>query len=45
MSEQAQIQGVINQIWDNYDVDGSGALDFDEARVFLKKTFAKLNMA
>jgi Ca2+-binding EF-hand superfamily protein len=36
---------VIDQIWDNYDVDGSGALDYEETRLFLKKTFARLNMA
>ena len=33
--EEQAIQGVIDQIWDTYDVDKSGALDKDETKKFV----------
>ena len=37
MEEQA-IYGVIDNIWDTYDVDKSGALDKEEARKYIQDT-------
>lgn len=36
------IQGVIDQIWDTYDVDESGSLDKEETRRFVQDTLGKL---
>merc|ERR1712071_164817 len=41
MGEQA-IQGVIDQIWDTYDVDKSGALDKEETKKFVQDTLGNL---
>ena len=37
-AEEQAIQGVIDQIWDTYDVDKSGALDKKETKKFIKET-------
>jgi hypothetical protein len=34
--EEEAIQGVIDQIWDTYDVDRSGYLDKEETKKFVK---------
>ena len=34
--EDQAIQGVINQIWETYDVDKSGALDKEETKRFVQ---------
>merc|ERR1712160_49823 len=36
--EEQAIQGVIDQIWDTYDVDKSGALDKEETKKFVQDT-------
>ena len=40
--EEQAIQGVIDQIWDTYDVDKSGALDKDETKKFVQDTLGNL---
>ena len=41
--EEEAIQGVIDQIWDTYDVDRSGELDKDETKKFVKDTLGNLS--
>ena len=41
-TEEQAIQGVIDQIWDKYDVDKSGALDKDETKKFVQDTLGNL---
>merc|ERR1712195_420562 len=36
--EEQAIQGVIDQIWETYDVDKSGALDKEETKKFVQDT-------
>ena len=43
--EEQAIQGVIDQIWDTYDVDKSGALDKEETKAFVKKTLCDMEGA
>ena len=40
--EEQAIQGVIDQIWDTYDVDKSGALDKEETKKFVQDTLGNL---
>ena len=40
--EEQAIQGVIDQIWDTYDVDRSGALDKEETKKFVQDTLGNL---
>ena len=40
--EDQAIQGVINQIWETYDVDKSGALDKEETKRFVQDTLGNL---
>merc|ERR1712224_238284 len=40
--EEQAIQGVIDQIWDTYDVDKSGALDKQETKKFVQDTLGNL---
>ncbi len=41
-TEEQAIQGVIDQIWDKYDVDKSGALDKEETKKFVQDTLGNL---
>jgi Ca2+-binding EF-hand superfamily protein len=41
--EEEAIAGVIDQIWDTYDVDRSGYLDKDETKKFVKDTLGNLS--
>ena len=41
-AEEQAIQGVIDQIWDTYDVDKSGALDKQETKKFVQDTLGNL---
>ena len=41
-AEEQAIQGVIDQIWDTYDVDKSGALDKAETKKFVQDTLGNL---
>ena len=41
-AEEQAIQAVIDQIWDTYDKDKSGALDKDETKAFVKDTLGNL---
>ena len=41
-AEEQAIQGVIDQIWDTYDVDKSGALDKEETKKFVQDTLGNL---
>ena len=41
--EEEAIQGVIDQIWDTYDVDRNGYLDKDETKKFVKDTLGNLS--
>ena len=41
-AEEQAIQGVIDQIWDTYDVDKSGALDKMETKKFVQDTLGNL---
>ena len=36
--DDTSIQGVIDSIWETYDVDKSGELDADETKAFVKNT-------
>ena len=40
--EDQAIQGVINQIWETYDIDKSGALDKEETKRFVQDTLGNL---
>ena len=40
--EEQAIQGVIDQIWETYDVDKSGALDKEETQKFVQDTLGNL---
>ena len=40
--EEQAIQAVIDQIWDTYDQDNSGALDKEETKKFVKDTLGNL---
>merc|ERR1712244_214663 len=40
--EEQAIQGVIDQIWETYDVDKSGALDKEETKKFVQDTLGNL---
>ena len=40
--EEQAIQGVIDQIWDTYDADKSGALDKEETKKFVQDTLGNL---
>merc|ERR1719401_2880709 len=40
--EEQAIQGVIDQIWDTYDVDKSGELDKEETKKFVQDTLGNL---
>merc|ERR1712166_1658653 len=40
--EEQAIQGVIDQIWDTYDFDKSGALDKEETKKFVQDTLGNL---
>ena len=40
--EEQAISGVIDQIWDTYDVDKSGALDKEETKRFVQDTLGNL---
>jgi len=41
-AEEQAIQAVIDQIWDTYDKDKSGALDKQETKQFVKDTLGNL---
>ena len=41
--EEQAIQGVIDQIWDTYDVDKSGALDKEETKKFVQDTLQDMS--
>ena len=36
------IEGVLADLWSNYDVNGDGLLDFSEMRLFVKDTLARI---
>ncbi len=36
------ISAIVDQIWERYDDDGSGGLDKEETRAFVKDTFGEL---
>ena len=40
--EEQAIEGVIDQIWETYDVDKSGALDKEETKKFVQDTLGNL---
>ena len=40
--EAQAIEGVIDQIWETYDVDKSGALDKEETKKFVQDTLGNL---
>ena len=40
--EDDAISGVIDSIWDTYDVDGSGDLDREETKAFVEYTMGNL---
>jgi Ca2+-binding EF-hand superfamily protein len=40
--EEQAIQGVIDQIWETYDADKSGALDKEETKRFVQDTLGNL---
>jgi len=40
--EEQAIQGVIDQIWETYDVDKSGELDKEETKKFVQDTLGNL---
>ena len=40
--EERRILKVVDQIWRQYDVDNSGALDKDETRKFIEDCYAKM---
>ena len=40
--EEQAIQGVIDQIWETYDADKSGALDKEETKKFVQDTLGNL---
>ena len=40
--EEQAISGVIDQIWETYDVDKSGALDREETKKFVQDTLSQL---
>jgi len=42
LPEEQAIQGVIDQIWETYDVDKSGALDKEETKKFVQDTLGNL---
>jgi len=42
LPEEQAIKGVIDQIWDTYDVDRSGALDKEETKKFVQDTLGNL---
>ena len=41
-TEEQAIQGVIDQIWEKYDADKSGALDKQETKSFVQDTLGNL---
>merc|ERR1711977_421476 len=41
-TEEQAVQGVIDQIWEKYDVDKSGALDKEETKKFVIDTLGNL---
>eukprot|EP00976_Prorocentrum_cordatum_P086233 1186423-Prorocentrum_minimum.AAC.1 len=40
--EEQAIQGAIDQIWETYDTDKSGALDREETKRFVQETLGNL---
>ena len=42
MGEQAAIDAVINEMWNIYDEDQSGYLDYDEVKKFVKDALATM---
>ena len=40
--EEQAIQGVIDQLWDTYDIDGNGSLDKEETKKFVQDTIGNL---
>ena len=39
-----ELKSYVEQVWDTYDIDGNGALDFDEAHDLVKDTLQDLQI-